>query len=69
MLGVQDYWGVDANTVVLVADPNFGGILNFNVGQNIDLEVPRNFWSKVSGKYGNKFYWQVRQSGCARRSR
>jgi hypothetical protein len=40
-LAIRDYWGVDDNFVVLVADPNFGDILNFNVGQGVDLEVPR----------------------------
>lgn len=33
--------GVDADTVVFVADPNTGNILNFNVGENVDLRVPR----------------------------
>ena len=40
-LAVRDYWSVDEDTVVFVADPTFGGILNFNVGGNIDLRVPR----------------------------
>ena len=40
-LAVRDYWAVDDDTVVFVADPTFGGILNFNVGSNIDLRVPR----------------------------
>ena len=40
-LAVRDYWAVDDDTVVFVADPTFGGILNFNVGSNIDLQVPR----------------------------
>lgn len=40
-LAVRDYWSVDADTVVFVADPTFGGILNFNVGANIDLKIPR----------------------------
>lgn len=40
-LAIKDYWGVDDSFVVLVADPNFGDILNFNVGQGVDLEVPR----------------------------
>jgi hypothetical protein len=33
--------GVDADTVVFVADPNTGNILNFNVGENVDILVPR----------------------------
>ncbi|GFR51930.1 hypothetical protein Agub_g14451, partial [Astrephomene gubernaculifera] len=57
-LAVRDYWGVDDNTIVFVADPTFGDILNFNVGAAVDLEVPRSFWSRLAGKYGNKFYWQ-----------
>ncbi|GLC52385.1 hypothetical protein PLESTB_000623300 [Pleodorina starrii] len=57
-LAIREYWGVDDNTVVFVADPTFGDILNFNVGAGVDLEVPRSFWSRLAGKYGNKFYWQ-----------
>ena len=38
-------------TVVFVADPSLGGnILNFNVGSNIDILVPSNFWSRLAGK-------------------
>lgn len=41
-LAVRDYWKVDEDTVVFVADPSLGGnILNFNVGSNIDLRIPR----------------------------
>lgn len=39
-LAIKDFWGVDADTVVFVADPGLGNILNFNVGENIDLMVP-----------------------------
>eukprot|EP00271_Cylindrocystis_brebissonii_P005869 TRINITY_DN18226_c0_g1_i1.p1 TRINITY_DN18226_c0_g1~~TRINITY_DN18226_c0_g1_i1.p1 ORF type:complete len:307 (+),score=16.56 TRINITY_DN18226_c0_g1_i1:49-969(+) len=58
-LAIKDFWGVDDQTVVLVADPSLSGnILNFNVGTTVDLNVPRSFWSRVSGKYGNMFYWK-----------
>ncbi|KAL6756505.1 hypothetical protein V8C86DRAFT_2646671 [Haematococcus lacustris] len=57
-LAIRDYWGVDDSTIVFVADPTFGDILNFNVGQAVDLEVPRSFWGRLAGQYGNKFYWQ-----------
>jgi len=57
-LAVKEYWGVDADTVVFVADPNTGNILNFNVGANVDLTVPRAFWSRLAGKYGAKSFWQ-----------
>ena len=39
-LAIKDFWGVDADTVVFVADPGLGNILNFNVGENVDLMVP-----------------------------
>ncbi|CAL5028665.1 unnamed protein product [Urochloa decumbens] len=35
-----------------------GNIINFNIGPLVDLDVPRSFWSQVSGKYGNMFYWK-----------
>ncbi|KAJ3679898.1 hypothetical protein LUZ60_016176 [Juncus effusus] len=57
-LAIKDFWQVDDRTIVFVADPTFGNILNFNVGSLVDLEVPRNFWSRISGKYGNMFYWK-----------
>lgn len=58
-LAIKDFWKVDDNTIVFVADPSLGGnILNFNVGAAVDLNVPRSFWSRLAGKYGNMFYWQ-----------
>lgn len=86
-LAIRDYWGVDDSTIVFVADPSFGSILNFNCGQVgvrhapvltddaygsathaaatprpwpqlVDLEVPRSFWSRLAGQYGNQFYWK-----------
>ncbi|MQM08616.1 hypothetical protein Taro_041476 [Colocasia esculenta] len=57
-LAIKDFWSVDDRTIVFVADPTFGNILHFNVGATVDLEVPRNFWSRVAGKYGNVFYWR-----------
>ena len=57
-LAVKDYWKVDDDTVVFVADPGLGNILNFSVGANVDLEVPPSFWTRLAGKYGSKFYWQ-----------
>lgn len=32
---------MDDSSIVFVADPTFGDILNFNVGQAVDLDVPR----------------------------
>jgi len=39
-----------------------GNILNFNVGADVDLSVPRNFWKRLAGKYGNLFYWHEKAS-------
>ncbi|KAK2654972.1 hypothetical protein Ddye_008024 [Dipteronia dyeriana] len=57
-LAIKDYWQVDDRTIVFVADPTFGNILNFNVGATVDLDIPRSFWSRLAGKYGNIFYWK-----------
>ncbi|NP_001401890.1 thylakoid lumenal 15.0 kDa protein 2, chloroplastic isoform X2 [Glycine soja] len=57
-LAIKDFWQVDDRTVVFVADPTFGNILNFNVGATVDLDVPRSFWNRLAGKYGNIFYWK-----------
>jgi len=35
-----------------------GNILNFSVGADVDLNRPRSFWTRLAGKYSNKFYWQ-----------
>lgn len=35
-----------------------GNIINFNVGASVDLDIPRSFWSRLAGKYGNIFYWK-----------
>ncbi|KAL2533640.1 Thylakoid lumenal 15.0 kDa protein 2 [Abeliophyllum distichum] len=57
-LAIKDFWKVDDSTIVFVADPTFGNILNFNVGATVDLDIPRSFWSRLAGKYGNIFYWK-----------
>ncbi|XVE61674.1 hypothetical protein DITRI_Ditri06bG0059000 [Diplodiscus trichospermus] len=57
-LAIKDFWQVDDRTIVFVADPTFGNILNFNVGASVDLDIPRSFWSRLAGKYGNMFYWK-----------
>ncbi|XP_044502942.1 thylakoid lumenal 15.0 kDa protein 2, chloroplastic [Mangifera indica] len=57
-LAIKEFWQVDDRTIVFVADPTFGNILNFNVGASVDIDVPRSFWSRLAGKYGNMFYWK-----------
>ncbi|XP_030924460.1 thylakoid lumenal 15.0 kDa protein 2, chloroplastic isoform X2 [Quercus lobata] len=43
-LAIKDFWQVDDRTIVFVADPTF--------------DIPRSFWSRLAGKYGNIFYWK-----------
>lgn len=58
-LAVKDYWGVDDDTVALVADPTLGGnILNFNVGDNIPVKLPQNLLQRVQARYGALSYWE-----------
>ncbi len=46
---MRDYWQVDDRSIVFVADPSFN-MLNFNVGQAVDLEVPQvRGWQGVAG--------------------
>lgn len=28
------------------------------MGALVDLDIPRSFWSRLAGKYGNIFYWK-----------
>ena len=39
-----------------------GNLLNFNVGASVDIDVPRSFWGRLEGKYGNMFYWKEKVS-------
>lgn len=50
--------------LLLCVFTSLGNILNFNVGTSVDLDVPRSFWSRLAGKYGNMFYWKEKVSLC-----
>jgi energy-converting hydrogenase Eha subunit A len=58
---VKDYWGLDDHSVLLVADPRGGNILNFSVGDDFYPLMPRVFWIELQTRYGNQFY--VRDNG------
>jgi len=57
---IVDYWEVDENTIVLVADyfAGSGNLLKWNVGasEEIQRKTPPRFWSLLASRYGNKFY-------------
>lgn len=45
--------------MVCVVDPGLGqNILNFNVGDNVDLKLPSNFFGRVASSFGTPYTWQ-----------
>lgn len=58
---VKDYWGLDDKSVLLVADPRGGNLLNFSVGDAFYDLMPRTFWIELQTRYGNQFF--VRDRG------
>jgi hypothetical protein len=60
-LAVKDYWGLDDHSILLVADPRGGNLLNFNVGDALYPLLPRVFWIELQTRFGNQFF--VREHG------
>ncbi|MBD3880831.1 TPM domain-containing protein [Phormidium tenue FACHB-886] len=58
---VKEFWGLDDRSVLLVADPRGGNLLNFSVGDALYELLPRTFWIELQTRYGNQFY--VRENG------
>jgi hypothetical protein len=58
---VKDFWGLDDHSVMLVADPRGGNLLNFSVGDSVYDLLPRTFWIELQTRYGNQFF--VRENG------
>jgi hypothetical protein len=58
---VKDYWGLDDHSVLLVADPRGGNLLNFSVGDGLYPLLPRTFWIELQTRFGNQFF--VREHG------
>merc|ERR1711990_720850 len=53
------------NSIIMVVDKgrkeSTVNILNFNVGKNLDLSLPNQFWTRLQSTFGNKFF--VRDNG------
>ncbi|MGB7563892.1 MAG: TPM domain-containing protein [Prochlorococcaceae cyanobacterium] len=60
-LAVKDFWNLDERSLLLVADPRGGNLLNFNVGDALFALMPRTFWVELQTRYGNQYY--VRDHG------
>ncbi len=58
---VKEFWGLDDHSVMLVADPRGGNLLNFSVGDDLFELMPRTFWIELQTRFGNQFY--VRENG------
>lgn len=58
---VKGFWGLDDRSVMLVADPRGGNLLNFSVGDALYDLLPRTFWIELQTRYGNQFF--VRENG------
>lgn len=58
---IQEYWNLDAKSLLVVADPRGGNLLNFNVGGDFYKIFPRTFWIELQTRFGNQFY--VRDNG------
>lgn len=58
---VKEFWGLDDRSVMLIADPRGGNLLNFSVGDAIYEILPRTFWIELQTRYGNQFF--VRDNG------
>ena len=68
-LAIKEFWNVDDNSIIMVVDKgsskegrsNTVNILNFNVGRNVDLNLPNQFWTRLQNTFGNTFF--VRDNG------
>lgn len=58
---VKDFWQLNENSVLLVADSRGGNILNFSVGDAVYRLLPRTFWVELQTRYGNQYF--VRDEG------
>lgn len=58
---VKEFWGLDDKSVLLIADPRGGNLLNFSVGDAVYELLPRTFWIELQTRYGNQFF--VRDNG------
>ncbi len=55
-LAIKDFWDIDERTLLIVADPRGGNLLNFNVGDAYFSLMPRLFCVELQTRFGNQFY-------------
>ncbi len=57
-IAVRKFWDLDERSLLLIADPRGGNLLNFNVGDALYTLMPRTFWVELQTRYGNQYYVQ-----------
>ncbi len=55
-IAVRKFWDLDERSLLVVADPRGGNLLNFNVGDALYALMPRTFWVELQTRYGNQYY-------------
>ena len=55
-IAIKDYWDLDDTSLLIVADPRGGNLLNFNVGEAYFTFMPRLFWVELQTRFGNQYY-------------
>ena len=55
-LALREFWGLDERSLLLVADPRGGNLLNFNVGDAFFALMPRTYWVELQTRFGNQYY-------------
>jgi energy-converting hydrogenase Eha subunit A len=58
---VIKFWGLDDQSILLVADGRGGNILAFSIGDAVYDLLPRTFWIELQTRFGNLYY--VRENG------
>ncbi len=55
-LAIKDFWDIDDRSLLIIADPRGGNLLNFNVGETFYTFMPRLFWVELQTRFGNQYY-------------
>lgn len=58
---VIKFWGLDDQSILLVADARGGNLLAFSIGDAVYELMPRTFWIELQARYGNMYY--IRDNG------
>ena len=55
-IAIKNYWDLDKTSLLVIADPRGGNLLNFNVGDAYFSFLPRLFWVELQTRFGNQYY-------------